>query len=429
VDITPPVGLLMCGGLDPRVNVGTEDPLLVKTLVAAGNDLKIAIVGVDLIGLPRAIVDQAIDEAARRTGIPPEAIMVSCSHTHSGPYTMDGLYAADVTDTAYLAALPGAIATSIAEANAECQPATMQVGRALVHHGLHHRRVLGKYGKAYNTWMRAALDDLRICPQVLGSCGPIDPELWVLRFDALDGDPLGVLINFSMHVNTHFGTTWSADYPGVIAEAVVREYGTGVVTVFTPGACANINATVGGALWRQGAEALAGRAVEAFRGASAPASLGWDGPIVVGGVRRDVQVPRRDTGSQPPEAIGRLAWGDRGSREDVFGPQVDRVAAMPEQLLIPVNAARIGPFAIATNAGELFVEHGLEIKRRSPFPHTVVAELTNDLIMYQPTREAFAQQGYETLIGPSRVSMAGIEQLVDTAVDLLQVLWSQGAGS
>ena len=98
---------------------------------------------------------------------------------------------------------------------------------------------------------------------------------------------------------------------------------------------------------------------------------------------------------------------------------------MEEQLLVPVNAARIGPFAIATNAGELFVEHGLTIKRRSPFPHTVVAELTNDLIMYQPTREAFEQQGYETLVGPNRVSMEGIETLVERAVELLQELWAQ----
>jgi hypothetical protein len=75
----------------------------------------------------------------------------------------------------------------------------------------------------------------------------------------------------------------------------------------------------------------------------------------------------------------------------------------------------------------LFVEHGLTIKERSPFPHTVVAELTNDLIMYQPTREAFEQQGYETLVGPNRVSMTGIEELVRTAVELLHELWAQGA--
>jgi hypothetical protein len=423
VDITPPVGLLMCGGLDPRKNVGTDDPLRIKTLVAASEGQKIAVVGVDLIGLPRAVVDQAIEAAVRRADIEPGAILVSCSHTHSGPYTMEGLYSFGVTDCDYLSTLPDAIAASIEAADAVCHPATMHVGRSLVHHGLHHRRVLAKGGKAYNTWMGAALDDLETCPQILGSCGPIDPELWVVRFDALDGTPLGVFTNFALHVNTHFGTTWSADYPGVIARELRRELGPDVVTVFTPGACANINSTMGGARWREGAAYLAQRAVEAVRPAKRV-----DGPIVVGGVRRDVPVPRRGPESQPPEAIGRLAWGTHSdAREDVFAPQVGHVAAMPEQMIVPVNAARIGPFAIATNAGELFVEHGLTIKERSPFPHTVVAELTNDLIMYQPTREAFEQQGYETLVGPNRVSMAGIEKLVDTALELLQELWTQRA--
>jgi neutral ceramidase len=429
VDITPPIGLLMCGGLDPRKNVGTEDPLLVKTLVVAG-ETEIAVVGVDLIGLPRTIVDRAIDEAARRTHIERGAILVSCSHTHSGPYTMEGLYSFGVTDPDYLSTLPGAIADSVEAADAVCQPAKMYIGRSLVHHGLHHRRVLCKDGAdkphlpAYNTWMRAALDDLETCPQVLGSCGPIDPELWVVRFDGLDGKPLGTFVNLALHVNTHFGTTWSADYPGVIAERMRRELGPDAATVFTPGACANINATMSGTSWREGAEYLAGRAVEAVRRAKR-----IDGPIAVDAVRRDVAVSRRDPESQPPEAIGRLTWGGGSARQDVFGPQIEHVAAMPEQLLVPVSAARIGPFAIATNAGELFVEHGLAIKERSPFPHTVVAELTNDLIMYQPTREAFEQQGYETLVGPNRVSVEGIEELVETAVELLHELWAKQARS
>jgi neutral ceramidase len=112
----------------------------------------------------------------------------------------------------------------------------------------------------------------------------------------------------------------------------------------------------------------------------------------------------------------------------VFEPLLDHVAEMPECLTVPVNAVGIGPFAIATNAGELFVEHGLTIKQRSPFPHTVVSELTNDLIMYQPTRDAFEQQGYETLVGPNRVSIEGIDLLVDSAVELLQTLWGRTKG-
>ena len=50
-----------------------------------------------------------------------------------------------------------------------------------------------------------------------------------------------------------------------------------------------------------------------------------------------------------------------------------------------VPAARWGDDGLLNTRGELFVEHGLTIKRRSPFPHTAVAELTNDMILYQPT--------------------------------------------
>jgi len=422
-DITPPVGLAMAGSLDPRKNTGVGDPLMAKALVARSGGKAIALVGLDLVGLPREIADKAIARAAKRVPIDSGAIMLSCSHTHSGPYLRERAHMSEVTDPDYLASLPDLIAASIKAGYDACQPATMHLGRSLVHQGLHHRRVICKDGLAVNTWMPGILNDLARCPQVLGSAGPIDPEMWVARFDDANGQPFGVFVNFSLHVNSRFGVTYSADYPGVIAEYMRDAFGTGVASVFTPGACGNINPTMSGEKWRQGAEYLAEQAVAAARRAKR-----IEGPIVVDAERRDVSVPRRDPASQPSGAIGRLDWGGRGGREDVFETGLKHVAQMPEQLTIPVNAARIGPLGIASNAGELFVEWGLSIKRRSPFPHTVVAELTNDTIGYQPTREAFEQQGYETLVGANWVSLEGIEMLVDTAVELLEGLWEGNGG-
>ena len=419
-DITPPDGLYMCGSLDPRKNDGMTDPLQSHAMVVESGDSRIAIVGVDLIGLPKALADEIIAEAAGRTGIPVHAIMIACSHTHSGPYTAEGLYSSQVTDTGYLSTLPDRIATSVEQATGQVEPATMHIGRALVHHGLHNRRVICPDGKVLNTWMPVALNDLELIPQVLGTAGPVDPELWVVRFDKLDGSTLGIFYNFSLHTNSKGGRTWSADYPCVVAEHIREEYGAEVISVYTPGACADINVTQGGERWRESATYFAEQAVDAARRA-----IPVEGPIPVSAIRREITVPRRDPADQPPEAIGRLNWGGAGGRADVFDRQAELVAGMPEQLTVVISAARIGPFAIASNPGELFVEHGLSIKRRSPFRHTVVSELTNDLIMYQPTKEAFAQQGYETLVGPNRVAMEGIERIVDTAVELVEVLWNE----
>jgi hypothetical protein len=423
-DITPPTGLYMCGSLDPRRNQGTLDPLQIRTMVVENGGRKLAIIGADLIGLPRTMIDPVIAAIAAQSDIPADAILVSGSHTHNGPYTAEGLYSYHVTDAAYLAGLPDKLIASALDANAALQPARVSVGRSLVHHGQHHRRVLNKKdGKVFNTWMPAALNDLELCPQILGSVGPIDPELWVLRFDALDegggeGRPLGLFFNFSLHTNARGSLLWSADYPGVVAARVRAALGDHVVTVFTPGACADINPTLYGDAWQSLADYIAEQTLDAAQRARPLPE-----PVVVNARRREISVPRRDPASQPPEAVERLNWGGQGGRSDVFTPQLDQVRAMPEMLNVPVSALHIGPFALASNPGELFVEHGLDIKANSPFPHTVVAELTNDLVMYQPTRRAFELQGYETLVGPNRVSIEGIEMIVKTASDLLHELW------
>jgi neutral ceramidase len=417
VDVTPPIGDKICGALEPRVSIGTTDPLMSNALVATDGDKRIAIVGVDIVGLPRVIVDKALGEIQKRTGIDHDAIIISCSHTHSGPYTT-GPFFIDAQDPDYLGSLPKQIAKSVEIASQALQPATMHIGRSLVHRGLHYRLALCKDGKAFNSWMGDALNDLATCPQIIGAAGPIDPELWVLRFDDLKGKTIGIFFNFSVHTNSHFGVTWSADYPGVVAEYMREKYGPQVITVYTPGACANINPLYGGERWREGAVIFAEAAI-----AAANRAVKIEGPIVVDAIRRDVAVAKRDPASQPEGAIQRLNWGGGRHYEEVFEPMLEYVAGLPDTWLAPVNTARLGPFAVATNPGELFVEHGFTIKKLSPFPHTVVAELTNDWTWYMPTREAFQQQVYETLVGANQISLEGVETLVDMAVDLLHTLW------
>ena len=52
--------------------------------------------------------------------------------------------------------------------------------------------------------------------------------------------------------------------------------------------------------------------------------------------------------------------------------------------------------ATLADLGEAFAQLGLDIKQRSPYAMTAVAELGADIIGYIPTLEAFRQGGYET---------------------------------
>jgi hypothetical protein len=76
--------------------------------------------------------------------------------------------------------------------------------------------------------------------------------------------------------------------------------------------------------------------------------------------------------------------------------------------------------ALVTLPHEVFVELGLEIKRRSPYRQTLVLSLANDIDFYVPTRKAFAEGSYE--VTTSSYQTGGGELLVDGAIRRLAEL-------
>lgn len=416
VDITPPIGAIITGPMGP-LSTATDDPLKARAMVVASGGKKLVIVGVDLVKIRRDLSDKAIELVMQQTDITREGILICPSHNHSGPLIpADGDH--NKANKAYIDTLPKLISNSIVQAHKALQPVRMSVGRSIVLEGHINRRLISKAdGLVLNTWLKK-VNDLKEVPQVLGTEGVVDPEFWLVRFDSMEGKMLGTLMNFTCHpclhdrIKTH---TWSADYPGVIADTLAKEFGPQAIGVFMQGASGNIQPPVCWAPdWKERAAVFANAAVEA-----AKTALPVESPIV-DFMRRDVEVPRCNAEAQRPSAISRLGW-----RPESFEGAKKTAAAMPRLLNVPVSAARIGPFAIATNAGELFVEWGLSVKKRSPFPHTVLSELTNHWVGYEPTEFAFKHEGYETLAGVNFVALEGIQTLVDTAVEMLDELWKK----
>jgi|GEM_PF-2561925 len=97
------------------------------------------------------------------------------------------------------------------------------------------------------------------------------------------------------------------------------------------------------------------------------------------------------------------------------------VGSLPWTLPLHVQVMQISDStAIVGLPGELFAALGMAIKEKSPFPTTLIIELTNSHIAYIPNREAFAQGSYETI--NSRLAPGGGELMLDTAVRLLHEL-------
>src|SRR5262249_38544922 len=88
-----------------------------------------------------------------------------------------------------------------------------------------------------------------------------------------------------------------------------------------------------------------------------------------------------------------------------------------------VQAVLIGDVAIVGVPAEFFTVLGQDIKRRSPFRYTYVAELANDWIGYLPDKKAFEVGGYQTWTGLHSYAEIGTgERVVDAAEELLEEL-------
>ena len=128
-----------------------------------------------------------------------------------------------------------------------------------------------------------------------------------------------------------------------------------------------------------------------------------------------------------------LKWAKEASRGGVGGLtryRVDRILALEklrkkygETLPCTVQVIRLSrETAIVTLPGEMFVEHGLAIKKASPFANTLVIELSNDRekIASVPLRKSFSEGGYEIVY--SRLESGAGEMLVSAAMRLLKEL-------
>jgi len=85
-----------------------------------------------------------------------------------------------------------------------------------------------------------------------------------------------------------------------------------------------------------------------------------------------------------------------------------------------LQAMVIGDVAIVGVPGEFFTKLGLDIKNRSPFRYTYIAELANDWIGYLPDLDAHKLGGYQVWSGLHSYAEPGTgERIVDEAIDML----------
>ncbi len=415
IDITPPVGTPLAGGIYPRTSVGVHDPLYVKVVVLESKGKRLAYGVLDLCVLRREVMDEGVRLASEYTGIPEDHIFWATSHTHSGPYTMPLFgYTDDCVNKEWLKNLPGRFAECVAKADEAKRPARMSHLRAYNYALPLNRRLRFKDGREINNFLLERGEEKLQC---IGTAGPIDPEIGILAFDDEEGNLLAVLYNFALHLTTHFGDAFSADYPFVVERRVKEAFGEGVAVLFMPGAMGDINTfrsmeETGNML----ADSIIPKLLQRKPQEEAP---------LLAGAKCEVTVPYRDLFLDYEQRIRDSQWPE--DVQEVFRQELEimRKQGITEERTL-ISAWRIGEVGFAGLPGELFVQWGLKIKEESPFPWTYPVELCGDYLGYLVTESAWRAGGYESLVArTAKPSPEGVGVMVSKALDLLRRLYYQ----
>ncbi len=419
-DITPPVGANIPGGFVASPSTGIHDPLEVSAAVIAGDDLTLALVGVDAVSLKTEDVLEARGIAEETCGIPAENVLVATSHVHSGGPANDVL--GTDSDPQYRAHVVRQIASAIAEAHSRMVPAQLGWAAGCAEGLGWNRRWVLRDGTH-----RTHADPTD--PDVLDNAGPSDPQVLLLAARDLDEDILGFIGNFTCHTTIMGGRRFAAGYPGAWRRTMQAL--TGGTMVFLNGAMGDVTQVNKLSDQPQKGEAGVERFARALAGESLKllADMHWtDDPalaIAAEIIDMPFRVPDPDQLAADRELLEASGWASTDhevifARERVLLQQyIDEVGAARCE----VKCIRIGDLAIASSPGQMFCDFGLSTKQRSPFADTMFVSLANGNIGYVPTAEAIEKGGYEpTLCRGSRSVPEAGDMIVDASVRLLESL-------
>ena len=234
VKITPPNGTPMAGGYGRNESQGVLDDLYAKAAILDDGHASVALVACDVIGLTRSAVVEARRIIAEKTGIPADHVMISATHTHTGPVVIGDSTLDDMTSGGsqlskdFAEQLPKSIAQAVEQAHGRLMPARIfyaqqdEPGISFI------RRFWMKDGTI--GWNPGQLN-----PNIIRPIGTIDPQVNVVYAETADKKPILTYVNFGMHACTTGGSKISADFPASLASRLADYKGSEMLTLYADG--------------------------------------------------------------------------------------------------------------------------------------------------------------------------------------------------
>ncbi len=437
-NITPALGGMIIGGWQPIPATHVHDDLHARCLVLDNGEMQMVFVVCDNLGLPRDLCDAAKKLIEERTGIPPQQVMISATHTHSA-VTARGENAMEYYDefTGYQQFIITRIADGVQTALHNLEPARIGWGSANEPSSVFNRRwFINPEQPPRNPFGgvdRVQMNPPRESEDLVEPAGPVDPEVVFLSVQSMDGDPIALLANYSLHYvgGVERGAV-SADYFAIFAERIGdllhADYAdppfVGMMSNGTSGDINNIN-------FRKKSERKAPYE-QMEKVADEVARVVYDAHrdiefhdwVPLGVVQNELTLKvRKPTDGEVAYFRNVLNKPEDAQPyhryERIYAKRVMQLHESPDEVEIILQTFRIGELGITTIPFEVFVEIGLELKEKNPFEESFTISLANGSYGYLPTYEQFELGGYETWMGTNKVEREASQKIVDVLLEAL----------
>jgi len=409
-----------------RHNTGIHDDLYASCIYLDDGKIKIALVCMDILFFSKVYVKEVRGRVSSEINIPEKNIMISCSHTHSGPWAsgrldLEGLERGLKPDKSYIEELKDKLVKLVVDASRGTFEAEVGI-------------------------------DAGICGSEKGiggnrrdPGGEADPEVWTMGIKDIKGKLRAALVKYSLHptVIHEDSSLVTADYPGYI-----RKYLSGtepeMVLLFAQGTSGDQSSRY----FREGQSFPEAKRIGYTIGEAAELVLSkmeYRKDISLTAVSKEVDIklkkfPTEEEASAGVEesrkAVERLKK-DKADYIDTQNANLKNLGAectlgfirlikkgigielKEDELPAEVQVIGIGDSRIVALPGEIFVEFGLDIKTRSLHEKTFVITLANGCLPgYVCTKEAYSEGGYEAEASMLTANAGDI--IVETALSLLE---------
>jgi hypothetical protein len=439
------------GGFAPYPAEHIHDELHARCLVLDDGETRLVLVVCDLLGLHRSVSVEARRLIEEETGIPPQNVLISATHTHSaGTALGNNRYANEQELDEYQQFVARRIADGVRRALNLSRPAEIAFARVDVPEQVHNRRWRMREGSVppnpFGKIDQVKTNPPARRPDLIDPAGPVDPAVSIIAVREPAGRLISAYCAYSLHYVGGSGPAHvSADYFGLFCEALNRRQPDGdadppFVALLANGTSGDINnidrlnpqsGRVAYQRMREVAEDVAGKVQVALDEIES-----WQDQVPLDARSRELQLAWRtiepellewaaDVEARAPRVPGGdIPVGAKFATEREFvqplsyAGRIQLLAEAKGPALVPVQVLRIGDIVIGTSPCETFAEIGLEFKQRCPLPDSFMVSLAHGYIGYLPTPRHFELGGYETWPGTNYLEPQTSVKMLDALIEM-----------